>query len=316
MSEKRPLNRAEEVRRRRARDVARREQAAGQRAYRPLPPVTARTMPGFAPRPSGRRYQSALGGALARPGLSMPALPDSWSRARMISSVILLLLLGALYYAWTAPTFRVVEPQFTGQTRAEAAELSAGLGINGQPIFLMQPAELELRLRQQFPELASAEVTIGLPNRVQVRVTERQPIILWQQGDGYTWVDAAGVAFRPRGQADGLILVRALSAPPNGPAALDDPLSPPPYVSADVVQAIQTLAPAAPPGSTLIYDGRHGLGWNDARGWEVFFGLESQDMALKLQVYQALVDSLMQRNLYPAFISVVHVDAPYYRMAE
>jgi hypothetical protein len=114
----------------------------------------------------------------------------------------------------------------------------------------------------------------------------------------------------------GLLLVAALAAPPGGIAPADDPLSPPPFVSPDLVQAIQTLAPNAPPGAPLIYHPDHGLGWSDAQGWQVFFGVDAQDMALKFQVYQSLVLSLTGRNIYPAFISVEHPDAPFYRMAE
>jgi hypothetical protein len=46
----------------------------------------------------------------------------------------------------------------------------------------------------------------------------------------------------------------------------------------------------------------------------VFFGSKAKDMALKMRVYQALVDSVTARGLYPVFINVARVDAPYYRM--
>lgn len=318
MSKDRALNRAQEVRRRRARDAAKRQQQATERAYRPLPPVTARAAayPSTRPQPRSntRRFETALG--LPQTRARLPDLPQGWSGPRLVSLLIALLLGAALYFLWTLPVFHVTEPQVTGAARIPAAEIHAALGLNGRSIFLVQPGELETRLRLTFPELASAQVTIGLPNQVSVRVTERQPIILWQQGEGYTWIDSSGVAFRPHGQADGLILVSALAAPPGGLAPLDDPFSPPPYLAPDIVKAIQVLALNVPPGSVLIYDPRHGLGWNDSRGWQAFFGIESQAMSLKLQVYQSLVDWLMSRNIYPAFISVVHADAPYYRMAE
>jgi hypothetical protein len=321
MSVKRPLNRAEEVRRRRDREGAQREQRATQRAYRPLPPVTARGTSYAAPRQAqhapARRFQTALGGALPQTRLNIPhLLPDVWSGARLVSLTLVFVLIGALYFLWTSPTFHVTQPLITGAARMDPTRIAAGLGVDGQSIFLMRADELEARLRLGFPELASAQVTIGLPNQVSVSVTERQPIILWQQGEGYTWVDSSGVAFHPHGQVDGLILVRALAAPPGGLPAEGDPFAPPAYVAPDIVKAIQTLAPSAAPGSTLIYDPADGLGWNDGRGWQVFFGTDPKDMTLKLQVYQSLVDSLLQRNIYPVLISVVHADAPYYRMEQ
>lgn len=319
MSTDRALNRAQEVRRRRAAQAAKRQQQATQRAYRPMPPVTARGMAHAPARSHGRadtrRFQTALGVSHSRPQLAS-LLPDAWSGRQLLSLIVIILLGAALYFAWTSPTFRVTEPLITGAARIPADQIAGALGINGQPVFVLNTDDLATRLRLNFPELASAEVTIGLPNQVEVRVTERQPIIFWQQGQGYTWIDASGVAFHPHGQADGLILVGALATPPSGQAPTDDPLAPPPFIAPDLVKAIQILAPSAPPGSALIYHPTHGLGWNDNQGWQVFFGSDAQDIALKLQVYQSLVISLTQRNIYPAFISIEHADAPYYRMAE
>ncbi len=320
MSSNRPLNRANEVRKRRALEESKRQEQATQRAYRPLPPVTARARTYVPPQPhvrgNTRRFQTALGVSQPQYRPQISILPGELSRKQILAALLTVLLGAAMYVVWTSPTFHVTVPQVIGAVRIDPAEITSALGINGDSIFMVRPEELATRLRLNFPELASAEVSVRLPNQVSVRVTERQPIIFWQQGEGYTWIDASGVAFHPHGQADGLILVSASAAPPSGSAVSDDPLSPLPFVAPDLVKAIQTLSASAPPGSPLIYHPEHGLGWNDNQGWQVFFGIESQDMTLKLQVYQSLVISLTERNIYPAFISIEHTDAPYYRMAE
>ena len=69
-----------------------------------------------------------------------------------------------------------------------------------------------------------------------------------------------------------------------------------------------------PAETVLVYDSAHGLGWNDPNGWDVFFGVEDQDMDMKLLVYQALVDRLKSEGITPALISVEYLHAPYYRM--
>ena len=81
------------------------------------------------------------------------------------------------------------------------------------------------------------------------------------------------------------------------------------------MNAILVLSPNVPAGSTMIFDPTYGLGWNDSRGWQAFFGTSARDMALKIRVYQSLVDSLASRGRIPVFISVVYPDAPFYRMA-
>lgn len=319
MSEKRTVSRAEEVRERRTRAQGKRQTQASERAYRPLPPIISRTLPGYVrPKPvkksGSRRYSSTVG--LPRQRLELPSLPGLNLGPRLISLSLAVILIAGLYFLWTSPFFRVGEAQVTGLSRLGAEEITSRLGLSGQVVFLLRPAEIVSRLRQDFPELASAQVIISLPNVVQIQATERQPVLLWQQGNGYTWIDADGVAFRPRGDTAGLIPVASLGAPPAGDPVVQDPLTPPAYVAPDVVKTALGLAPSVPAGSTLVYDPNYGFGWTDSRGWQVYFGDRSKDIALKVRVYQSLVDSLVGRGITPAFISVIHADAPYYRMAE
>jgi len=235
---------------------------------------------------------------------------------RVLSLGLVLSLALALYLVWNLDAFRVSAPLVTGNVRLSAEEIEAALAAGGQPIFMLQPAQLATRLRLNYPELRSAQVTVYFPNTLWVRVSERAPIILWQTGDRYTWIDESGIAFRPRGQVDGLIPVAAASSPPGGVPILDDPLSPDPYLAAELVEAIRVLAPSVPGGTAMTYDAQNGLGWQDARGWQVSFGSSAKDIALKLRVYQSLTDSLSARGLVPEFISVAYPDAPFYRMAE
>jgi cell division protein FtsQ len=216
---------------------------------------------------------------------------------------------------WTLPYFHVPAVTLTGNGRLTREEIEAVLGINGRSIFLVQPDELAARLRLNYPEITSARVRVYLPNYVYVDLIERQPVILWQQGSGYTWIDAEGVAFRPRGLVEGLVPVAALVPPPVGGVPQDDTLSPPPFLHRDMVQAILQLAPAVPADSTLTYDAQEGLGWQDSRGWKVYFGSNSNNTALKLRVYQSLVESLTAQGRIPEYINVAFPDAPYYRMA-
>jgi hypothetical protein len=167
-----------------------------------------------------------------------------------------------------------------------------------------------------YPEITSAQVDVYLPNVVYVSVVERQPVVLWQQNGGYTWVDESGVAFRPRGEAAGLVVINAIDAPPAGIQTSTDAYSPPPFIQKELVDAARALSPIVPAGATLTYSAADGFGFTDPRGWQVAFGTTANDMPLKIRVYQALVESLVQRNKTPIFISVVYPEGPFYRMAE
>ena len=166
------------------------------------------------------------------------------------------------------------------------------------------PRDLQQRLRLNFPELLDADVSVWLPNKVMVEVRERKPVIVWQQDGGYTWIDETGVAFRPRGAAEGLITVQAQNAPVPVTSAQSDPLSPAPFISSDLVEAARALAPHAPKGQSMTYDAQYGLGWSDNRGWQVFFGEQARDVALRLRVYDSLIQMVSSKGIHPEFISV------------
>ena len=320
MSDKHELTRAEIARRRRAQRAAKEMEQTTKRAVKPMVAVTSRTptvpissRPRLVARP--RRFNIALGLPefhLHKPKFAMPRLRASWR----LASIIISLLLGvAIYLAFTLPYFYVPAATVLGNNRISREEITTVLGVVGQSIFTVQPDELETRLRMNYPELLSAEVKAYLPNHVYVMVSERAPVILWQKGEGYTWIDSTGVAFRPRGLEAGLVPVVAVDDPSPGTVSNGDLLSPPPYMQKELVDAILALSPLLPAGTTMTFDSAHGLGWKDPRGWQTYFGTSAHDMPLKIRVYQTLVDSLMARSVFPETINVVYPEAPYYRMA-
>jgi hypothetical protein len=322
MSDKKELSRAEHVRLRREQEHANRMNRIAKDATRPVPPVTTRKKAVTTPKKkpvqnTRRRFQISMPAMPSAPranlrSISIPRPRLGW---RLLSFMLSAILGIALYYAFNLPQLRVTEAQITGNQIVTPADVNSVLNISGQPIFMLTPADLETRLRLNYPELASVRVNVALPNLVSVNVTERKPAIRWEQGGGYTWVAEDGVAFRPRGEMIGLISVVAESAPPVvGGAA--DPLTPSPFISQDMVQALKGLAGHVPPGQAILYDARMGFGWNDPRGWRAYFGATPNDIELKMRVYEAMVASLTQRGIRPALINVTYPTAPYYRMTQ
>ncbi len=325
MSEKKTLSRSEIVRQRRRAQPQHQPRPKKNRAkssgYRELPPITARgVVNDFAierRKKAGKRRFNAVF-SLPRPAVRSLSLPRVQIRVgwRLLSFILVLLFGTGLYLFWTLPEFRVTSAQITGNQRISADEINSALGLDGYPIFLLPPEQIRMRALQAYPELASVEVTVSLPNIVTVDVTERQPVILWQQDEGYTWVDETGTAFRPRGEAGGLIVVQALGTPPAMSTLEDDPLAPPLFIAEDTVRAITSLAPHVPPGTPILYHPTTGLSWTDGRGWQVVFGTSGDDVEAKILVYQAMVDWLSQRGIRPILINVAYPDAPFYRVEQ
>ena len=319
MSKNRELTRAELVRLRRKQEHAKHMERAAKVTARPAPKVTTRVKPKTVkpvrkPKQNARRrFNIAL--HMPRADVRSISIPRPRLGWRLFSFVLASLLGAGIYFAFERPELRVAEAQLTGNQMLTQAEMNSVLNVSGQPVFLLTPADLETRLRLNYPELASVRVTMSLPNIVSVKVTERMPLIRWEQGGGYTWVAEDGIAFRPRGEMVGLISVVALSAPPVE-GGESDPLTPALFISADMVQAVKGLAGHVPPGQSILYDKDYGFGWNDPRGWRVHFGTSAGDVALKVRVYESMVDSLSQRGIRPALINVMYPTAPYYRMSQ
>jgi hypothetical protein len=204
----------------------------------------------------------------------------------------------------------------TGNRLLAPSEINSVLNATGRPIFTLIPRDLETRLRLNFPELVSVKVDVSFPNHVSINIVERQPVIRWEQGDSYTWIADDGIAFKPRGEILGLISVVALSGPSIDEIVPIDPLTPAPFISTEMVQSLKGLAGKVPPGEPILYDAGLGFGWNDPRGWRVYFGTRANDMELKMHVYEAMVASLTQRGIRPALINVTFPTAPYYRMSQ
>jgi len=324
MSDKQELSRSEVARQRRTQRARKELEQTSKRATKPVVTV-ARVAPRDAVVTRAvnrkkvvkqRRFNIALGLPdihLHAPSISVQRIYASW---RLASIFIALLLSVVIYLALTLSYFRVPNATVLGNNRLTREEIETVTGMIGQSIFTVQPNEVATRLRMNYPELLSAQVNVYLPNHVYITVAERQPVILWQQNGGYTWIDATGVAFRPRGFVTGLVLVQGSVTPPAGTSVLDDPFAPPPYMQKELVDAILALAPTVPADSTMVFDPAFGLGWTDSRGWKSFFGTRAQDMPLKVRVYQSLVDSLVSRGISPVFISVAYPDAPFYRAVD
>lgn len=331
MSEKKEINRSDLVRIRRERENAQRMERARNESTRSAPAATSRTRQDItqpkrktvrkngakaAPRNARRRFQVAL----------LPVAPDAEMRGisisrpnlgRRLPSFILVALLGAaLYFAFNTPQLQVGQAQVTGNQMLPAEEINAALNISGQPVFLLMPSKLETQLRLSFPEITYANVDVTLPNTVSIQVAERKPVIRWEQGGSFTWISEDGVAFRPRGDGQGLISVVALSAPPVEVNVSPDPLTPAPFISPEMVQAVKGLGGHVPPGMMILYEGSFGFGWDDPRGWRVYFGTKASDVELKMRVYESLVTSLAERGIRPALINVTYPTAPYYRLSE
>ncbi|PWH17841.1 MAG: hypothetical protein DDG60_01245 [Anaerolineae bacterium] len=331
------LTRAEAIRRRKEEEQKRREKLTQKRVRAPEPSAASRPSaisqvepiaPRVSPTISRSRFRARYDvAAMPVPEQARPfaarhsqtaslSLPRITFGPRWFSLLIVLACVAMMYFYLTEPYFLVQQAIIQGNGRVSAQEINTVLGITNQPAAFLNPAQIEYNIKAAFPEIYGAYVQVELPARVTITVVERQPVAAWQQDGQVVWIDAHGYAFPPRGEAPGLVTVSATGNPPPPEADLTQTIGARPFLRPELSAAIATLAPHIPPDATLVYDPQYGLGWSDPRGWRAYFGKDNRNIALKLVVYQAMVENLSARGVQPTLISVEYPHAPFYRVSK
>ncbi len=270
--------------------------------------------------------------------LQLPAFPRLRLGWRLISGAVFALSLAMVISFSSLSAFQVSSIDLRGAQRLDAGLVLEQVDIIGEGIIKVQPEETAEKIQALFPSLSSVRVSVGIPASVTLRVTERQPLILWQGDSDSLWIDAEGVMFPIMGEAEVTMTVMAKSTPPaaaiaeeDEPGALEEETTqadenedvisiagmPPqkyPRTTPEFIQGILSLKNYIPEGSSLQYDPQFGLGWQDTQGWLVYFGKDVQNIDLKLAEYQTILAALRSENITPALISLEFLHAPFYRL--
>lgn len=251
-----------------------------------------------------KRFDFALPAQLGAQ-VQLPSIPVVRFGPRLLTAVLLAAVLAALQQAIASPTFRVAEASVEGNRILTAAQVHMIVGATNKPSFLIDAPAAERALLRQ-PEVLSAEVRVGWPNRVSVSLVERHPMIEWDDAGRVWWICPDGVAYLKHGEWPGVVRVRSEA---EALTITEDPLQP--AISADVLRSAAVLNAQLPEeAASLVYDPKHGLGFEDPRGWLAYFGVGG-DMVVKVRTYQAIVAGLAQIRQPVAVISVADAAAPY-----
>jgi hypothetical protein len=253
--------------------------------------------------------------------------------------VLSLLIVGVLSYilliAWRSPEYRISEVRITGLQRLTEDEVLSKVKITGIPVFAIIPETIANQINAAFPEFRDVNVEVGLPAQLTIKIIERQPMITWQSKDAQMWVDSEGYLIPARGQADAMLIIQANSLPPYQlKSSIQDPetlmvirdkpyLKPnpstlayfavPKKIDENLLTAILQLNAWMPNEASLLYQKQRGIGWKDARGWDVFVGRKLEGINDKMVMYETIVRELEKEGISPTLLSVEFLHAPYYR---
>lgn len=178
-------------------------------------------------RPTGRTQRPVAPNTASQRSAAAPARPARtgrwrllWDTGRLAALVLAIACAGALTYLLTARALTVRTLTIVGASVTSQQEIAAGVGVMGDNIFSFEPQAAAERLTA-LPTVREATVWGELPDRLVIRITERQPIIAWQIGTDRLLVDERGMvtAIEPsdgRGQGLPTVIVRDVDPPAIG----------------------------------------------------------------------------------------------------
>jgi cell division protein FtsQ len=227
-----------------------------------------------------------------------------WQTVRpRVLALAVALLFGSLVFAFfNLDFFYVFEPDIIGLENLSKEEVIRASGISGYSVFFVDAGSVE-RALSKLPEIKSARVIPGLPNRLSIQITEREPEVAWQRGGERYWVDTDGVVFRARGDKPELTTIRDLDQTPVKPGSQVT------RKALDAYQALRTAMPEAP--RVLEWSTARGLAFTDEHGWKIYLGDEN-GMTGKVVKFRALVQQLDAQKAQIKFIDLGKGD-PYYQ---
>lgn len=229
------------------------------------------------------------------------------------------MLLGLLYVFVSFDNFYAFGAEVRGTQLLVAEDVYAQAGLEGHNIFWLHERAAEDAIEQAAPYVAAARVRFRLPGRIQIDVTEREPVIMWQTAQGTAWVDREGVALPPLAQGPAVPLLQLLDTRGEAvvPAATDSPVLgpgglPEVHMQAPLVTALLSLQTLLPDTLTYQYDAQNGLNFRSRQGTNVIFGVRG-DLQAKFEVLRAIEAEWQKRGEVPAVIDLRVDDRPFVR---
>lgn len=279
--------------------------------------------------------------------MRLPAIPMPHPGWRLLSGLIAVAMLVAIYGLLNSSRFQVSAVKVQGLTRISEQEINDTLHIQDEPVIDLDGNQLKDELVNKYPELVNVRVDVSLPNEVTVSAGERAPVIAVHKGDSTTWIDAEGVVFPQRGDAaayqgklltinteDDLPIVApavVATATPSADAAQADTgqtdaaaktdsqptaAAGPQKIDPALIAAAQALSQKLPPETALVYSKDNGLGWTDQQGTQVFIGKDMTDFGTKFVLYQEIAKYLSDQGQKATLIDVAQINAPFYRLEQ
>ncbi|MGD8245234.1 MAG: FtsQ-type POTRA domain-containing protein [Anaerolineae bacterium] len=265
-------------------------------------------------RKNGRRYERA--GSVVLGQVRLAQAPISLRKSRWLSVGRWFLLacaaVAGVLALWLTldARFYIYGAEIDGTRRVSRQEVFEVSGLMGLHILWARPVTIEAQILDELPSLESAEVSCSLPSDCSITVLERQPRVLWNDGEELWWIDEEAAIFPARNEADGIEAVSQTAGrwlvkgplPRSNEGELDE------HVRVALTE-LWTSGLTVP--EEFDYTAEHGLSFVNERGWRVIIG-QGAGVDERLRILELIAGHLESHGVVPRFVDVRFPAAPYY----
>jgi cell division septal protein FtsQ len=215
----------------------------------------------------------------------------------------------AILFLLAQPAFRVRHVTISGTAHLTPADVAAALALPvDRNIFFLNQRELQQRV-ESLTWVRFAKVSLALPDRVTVRVTEWKPSAILQVGEASYYVNEAGTVLDPATEPRQLLV---FDRPTIGEVRRGAHV-----VSGDLLSMLQQLRTGFLPAfkisvTSFELDQREVLSAQTDRGWRLIFGqMLTADQRATLEPKLAALRALTSRvDLTTAAIAYINLEDP------
>jgi hypothetical protein len=239
--------------------------------------------------------------------------PQPWWRwLRRALLVLVFLMVGLIVWGLLDDRFYVYDANVVGAVRVSPEEVFWASDLPGLHVLWANSRRLEAQILAELPSLESAEVACRLPSNCTIAVVERQPRMMWNDGEQLWGVGADGAVFpadsltssSTGGLRGGAAWVVRGPLPKGEDGLLVEPAR---------VALTELWASGVEMAPELVYVPARGFVIVDSRGWRVIVG-QGTGVKERLEVLGAVAADLEAREVEPKFVDVRFPEAPYYSL--
>jgi len=223
-------------------------------------------------------------------------------RVKALSLSLLVALILITIYLFASYDFYLFDISVEGNEAVSSEEILEASGAEGYSIFFIDPQKVAEAVAS-LPDVEEVEVRCRLPNRLSIKVRERQAYLIWLSGEESYYLDREGFVLSPRHQTSLSLTLKDLGG---GSLRAGDRINP------QILEAANTYISLLPQVKSFDYSQTYGLSFTTEEGEKVRLGT-GEDAQAKVNLLYALKEELKEKGIKAVVIDL-RFDIPYYRV--